>query len=194
MTTVGKQTAVMGNIAAAEALAAVQQRKSWYAVNTHPLAESRACINLERQGWDTFCPRTLRTIRSGRRSRTELRPFFPGYIFVSLDPRRDAWRSVDSTFGVRTLVRNGDTPSLLPYGIVEGLMQMTAADGRIVFTASMKPGDKVKFLSGPFADMVGALEQMDANGRVLVLLDILGRASHVRAKAADLLPVASGKA
>lgn len=190
MTTLSKQSNVPGLVGAPDALSAPRERKNWYAVNTHPSAESRACLNLERQGWETFCPRTLRTIRSGRRIRSELRPFFPGYVFVSLDPRRDAWRSVDSTFGVRTLVRNGDTPSLLPYGIVEGLMEMTAADGRIVFTSAMKPGDKVKFMSGPFADMVGALEHLDANGRVLVLLDILGRASQVRAKAADLLPVA----
>ena len=65
-------------------------------------------------------------------------------------------------------------------------MQMTEEDGRIVFTSHLKAGENVRFLSGPFADMVGALERLDANGRVLVLLDILGRVTQVKAKAADL--------
>jgi transcriptional antiterminator RfaH len=163
--------------------------RRWFAVNTQPSSETRACVNLERQGWQTFCPRTYRTIRSGRRVKTELRPFFPGYVFVSLDLRVDGWRSVGSTFGVRAIVRNGDQPTAVPEGIVEGLMAMTQEDGRIVFTADMQPGDKVKFLSGPFAEMIGSLERLDANGRVMVLLDLLGRVTQVQARAADLLPV-----
>lgn len=160
----------------------------WFAVNTQPAAEAKATANLMRQGWATFYPRTLKTIRHSRRIRTELRPFFPGYVFVALDPLRDAWRAVDSTYGVRQLVRQGETPSPLPQGIVEGLQAMMAEDGRIVFTSALTAGDKVRFLAGPFADMIGSLERLDANGRVLVLLDLLGRPTHVQAKAADLAP------
>jgi hypothetical protein len=36
--------------------------------------------------------------------------------------------------------------------------------------------------------MIGSLERLDANGRVLVLLDLLGRPTHVQARAADLAP------
>ena len=166
----------------------LESRMRWFAVNTHPAAEAKATANLTRQGWATFYPRTLKTIRHSRRIRTELRPFFPGYVFVALDPLRDAWRAVDSTYGVRHLVRQGDSPSPLPRGIVEGLQAMMAEDGRIVFTSTLVQGDKVRFLAGPFAEMIGSLERLDANGRVLVLLDLLGRPTHVQARAADLAP------
>jgi transcription elongation factor/antiterminator RfaH len=167
---------------------ATESRFRWFAVNTHPAAEAKANDNLMRQGWATFYPRTLKTIRHSRRIRTELRPFFPGYVFVALDPLRDAWRVVDSTYGVRHLVRQGDRPSPVPPGIVEGLQAMMGDDGRIVFTSALNAGDKVRFLAGPFADMIGSLERLDANGRVLVLLDLLGRPTHVQAKAVDLAP------
>lgn len=167
---------------------AAESRLRWFAVNTHPSAEAKATANLMRQGWTTFYPRTPKTIRHSRRIRTELRPFFPGYVFVALDPLRDAWRAVDSTYGVRQIVRQGDRPSALPRGIVEGLQAMMAEDGRIVFTSALTQGEKVRFLAGPFADMIGSLERLDANGRVLVLLDLLGRPTHVQAKAADLAP------
>jgi len=189
MTTLGNQAATAVAGADLPLLAAAAERRRWYAVNTHPAAEAKACFNLKRQGWETFYPKTLKTIKSGRRIRSELRPFFPGYVFVSLDTRLDGWRAVDSTLGVRAIVKNGDLPSAVPRGIVEGLMQMTEEDGRIVFTSHLKAGENVRFLSGPFADMVGALERLDANGRVLVLLDILGRVTQVKAKAADLGPV-----
>jgi len=165
-----------------------ESRMRWFAVNTHPSQEAKATANLMRQGWTTFYPRTPKTIRHSRRIRTELRPFFPGYVFVALDPLRDAWRAVDSTYGVRQLVRQGELPAPLPPGIVEGLQAMMAEDGRIIFTSALNQGDKVRFLAGPFADMIGSLERLDANGRVLVLLDLLGRATHVQAKAADLAP------
>lgn len=160
----------------------------WYAVNTLPAAELRACANLARQGWQHFCPRVARTIRSGRRVKTELRPLFPGYVFVALDPLRDAWRSVDGTFGVRHIIRSGDRPSPLPEGVVEALQAMSAGLGRVDFSCRLAVGQRVRFLAGPFADMIGALEQMDGSGRVQVLLTLFGRETQVRARAADIVP------
>jgi transcriptional antiterminator RfaH len=38
----------------------------------------------------------------------------------------------------------------------------------------LKEGQAVKVTAGPFADLVGQLERLDDNGRVRVLLEILG--------------------
>lgn len=164
-------------------------RKRWFAVNTHPSAEQRACMHLENQRWQTFFPKIARTTRSGRRVRTELRPLFPGYIFVHMDIGREPWRAVDSTAGVRGLVKNGETPAAVPDGVVEALQDMAQLDGQVVFTASLRPGEQVRFLTGPFVEMVGALEQLDSKGRVLVLLNLFGRATHVAARASELQPL-----
>ena len=121
----------------------------WFAVNTHPASEHKACMHLENQGWQTFLPKIARTLRSGRRTRTELRPLFPGYAFIRLNIGHTPWRSIDSTIGVRSLVKNGDTPAAIPAGVVEALQKMTQQNGQVVFTASLKCGDTVKFLPGP---------------------------------------------
>jgi transcription elongation factor/antiterminator RfaH len=162
----------------------------WYAVNTHPASEQKACKHLENQGWTTFFPRIARTIRSGRRVKTELRPHFPGYVFVQLDLGWDPWRSVDSTIGVRSLVKAGDRPVAVPIGVIETLQDMTLDNGQIVFTSNLRPGGKVRFLTGPFAEMIGALERLDAKGRVLVLLNLLGRETLVASQATEVQPLA----
>jgi transcription elongation factor/antiterminator RfaH len=161
----------------------------WFAVNTHPAAEHKACLHLENQGWQTFLPRIARTLRSGRRTRTELRPLFPGYVFIHLDIGHSPWRAIDSTIGVRSLVKNGDTPAAIPAGIVEALQDMTQQNGQVVFTAHLRRGDKVKFLTGPFAEMAGALERLDSKGRVLILLNLLGRETQVSAHASEIQPI-----
>jgi len=42
------------------------------------------------------------------------------------------------------------------------------------FNFQFKQGGAVKVTAGPFADLVGQLERLDDNGRVRVLLEILG--------------------
>lgn len=163
--------------------------RRWFAVNTQPSSEARVCTNLSRQNWSAFCPQVVQTIRSGRRTQSLPRPLFPGYVFVSLDMRVDAWRSVDGTFGVRAIVKAGDTPSPLPTGLVESLKEMSDAQDCLVFTRELRVGEKVRFLSGPFAEMIGSLERLDSRGRVLVLLNLLGRQTEVKARAAELFPI-----
>lgn len=170
-------------------LSALPGTHRWYAANTIPASELKACAHLERQGFVPFCPHVEKTIRSGRRVKMELRPLFPGYLFVALDLRRDAWRSVNGTFGIRHLVQLGDVPSPLPHGVVEALQEMSQSLGRVDFSNRLAVGDKVRFLAGPFADMIGALEHLDGNGRVRVLLSLFGRETTVKARAADLHPV-----
>jgi transcriptional antiterminator RfaH len=90
---------------------------------------------------------------------------------------------------VRNLVKQGETPAAVPRGVVEVIQSMCQNSGQVVFTASLKQGDHIRFLTGPFADMVGTLERLDSKGRIVVLLDILGRTTHVAAHGAEVQPV-----
>ena len=73
----------------------------WYVVHTRPHRERRAEANLLRQGNRAWLPQMERSRRHARRIETVRMPLFPGYLFVSLDMARDAWRAIDGTFGVR---------------------------------------------------------------------------------------------
>jgi transcriptional antiterminator RfaH len=46
----------------------------------------------------------------------------------------------------------------------------------------------VKILTGPFADFVGTLERLDDQGRVKVLLDMMGGSVPVMSRACELMP------
>lgn len=160
----------------------------WFAVNIRPNCERKAVLNLERQGFETFLPVQIKTVRHARQYRTVCRPLFAGYLFVSLDLKRDRWRSVNGTHGVVTLVMNGGEPSRVPTGIVEGLIAVATDKGVIRFDHELVPGQKVKILTGPFADFIGTLERLDDQGRVKVLLDMMGGQVPVMSHARELMP------
>jgi transcriptional antiterminator RfaH len=161
----------------------------WYAVNTHPRSEVRAQENLLRQGLQCFCPMLPSTRRVRNRAVNKSLPLFPSYLFVSFDPSRYAWRAIDSTYGVRRLVKAADTPLRVPIGVVETLQSMLNEQGEVDFSLKLHVGALVQFTQGPLADLIGTLERLDRNGRVIVLLDILGRVSQVKAYSKDLLPL-----
>jgi transcription antitermination factor NusG len=94
-------------------------------------------------------------------------------MFVALDFERDSWRLINGTRGVASLIMQGETPSPVPEGIVEDLLDLMDEGGMIRFDRNLREGQPVRVVSGPFAKAIGVLERLDANGRVHVLLDIM---------------------
>ncbi|WP_363350137.1 transcriptional activator RfaH [Methylocystis echinoides] len=146
----------------------------WYVARSLPRQEVKAMNNLRRQGFQTFLPLLPKTVRHARKLRSVLSPVFPGYLFVILDLDRDRWRAVNSTIGVASLIMALERPEPVPAGVVEQLIDRTGAGGVTRFDLDLEEGRSVRLLSGPFANAIGCLERLDANGRVKVLLDIMG--------------------
>lgn len=146
----------------------------WYVVQTISRAESRADFQLRLQDYSTFLPRVLRTTRHARKLRTVLSAAFPGYLFVRLDIARDRWRAINGTFGVSRLVMANGTPTPVPNGVVETIMDYVDASGVAHFDRDLVVGQTVRMKEGPLAQAMGELVRLDANGRVRVLLDIMG--------------------
>jgi len=55
----------------------------------------------------------------------------------------------------------------------------------------MATGQSVRILSGPFANVVGRLERLDAAGRVRVLLDMMGTTVPVAVRRGAICPAAA---
>ena len=154
--------------------------RRWYAVHTLSGRESQAEANLGRQGYAPFVPRQRRTVRHARKLWQKVLPFFPGYIFVPLDLSVDRWRPINGTFGVRSLVMRGDRPAMCPAGLVEHLISVTDGDGVLDLTSQLEEGAPVRIVAGPFADLVGTLERLDAAGRARILLAMVSGEIAVR--------------
>jgi len=159
----------------------------WCAVQTQPNREALAALNLDRQGFEVFFPRRLRTVRHARRLQHRLVGYFPGYLFVRLNAATDPWRSVNGTFGVRNLVMCGDRPARAPDALIDFLRDHAGADGFIKSLQDFAPGDRVKVLSGPFADVIGTLERVEGAGRVRILMELIGGRAPVVTETANLV-------
>lgn len=160
----------------------------WYVVHTQPHNEGRAEFNLRRQGFTTYIPRYQRERRHARRKDIVVRPLFPRYLFIVLDLARDRWRSVQSTFGVTSLVAVGEQPMALPAKVVDEIRAREDPDGFVVLglPASLKPGSPVRLVDGLFVDYQGILERVADDHRVAVLLSLLGRQVRVFVPAASV--------
>ena len=157
------------------------QNSCWYLAQTQPRAEAKASLNLRRQGFEIYLPRYLKQRRHARRVESVLAPLFPGYLFVAIDINMQRWLSIDSTFGVTRLVRDGDRPAAVPPAIINALKSREDAKGLIVLDQRPRflPGDKVRVLEGAFRDCYGLYDGMSAGERVAILLDLLGRKVRV---------------
>ena len=152
----------------------------WYAVHTHPREEFKALSHLRRQGYGAYLPRHAKVIRHARKSEKVARPFFPRYLFVKLDLAVDSWRAIRSTVGVSDIVCFSERPAPLPADVIETLRRQENAQGLIECAArSLKVGDSVVILSGPFAHQLGRCSNVSDDERVAILLDLLGRKVRV---------------
>jgi transcriptional antiterminator RfaH len=151
----------------------------WYAVQTHPHAESKAAAHLLRQGFEVYLPRYLKQRRHARKVDMVAAPLFPRYLFVAIDLLAQRWRAVNSTFGVTQLVCQGDLPALVPGAVIAGLRQREDERGFFGFRPAFAPGDKIRVVGGAFSDCLGLVEGMGDNERVAILLELLGRKVRV---------------
>src|SRR5262249_41285681 len=124
----------------------------WYAVNTLPHREYRAKQQLENQRYRVFLPQRMKTIRHARKLTNVQAPFFPRYVFIELDLHQHRWRSVNGTFGVATLVMQGERPHPVPHGIVETMIASVDDSGLLQFREDLKVGARVRLAAGPFAE------------------------------------------
>ncbi|MBN4046397.1 transcriptional activator RfaH [bacterium AH-315-P15] len=166
------------------------QLTSWYLAQIKPNSFRIAERNLKQQGFNVFNPTQNETRKRTGRFVSVVRPLFPGYLFLSFDPKSAPWRAINSTYGVSRLVTLGQTaPKPLPSKLIAGLMLRCDEAGRLLPTTVLQPGDEVRVMSGPFADFVTKVESIAADQRIWVLLDIMGRDAKVAVSAEALQKV-----
>jgi transcriptional antiterminator RfaH len=161
----------------------------WYVVRALPNREGGAEAQLRAQRFRVFVPRVLRTVRHARKLRTVKTPAFPGYLFIAMDLQRDRWRSVNGTYGVAALIMGEDSPMPVPNGVVEALISYVDESGACRFDRDLAEGQAIRVVAGPFARALGELVTLDANGRVRVLLDIMGGKVVTHIERSSIAPV-----
>jgi transcriptional antiterminator RfaH len=106
-------------------------------------------------------------------------PIFRNYLFVCLDISFDRWRCINSTRGVVSLIMQGDRPKPVPRGVIEAILQYVNADGTVSTARLFGIGQRVRIESGPFSEVIARFERCEPDGRVCVLVELLGRVVSV---------------
>lgn len=147
--------------------------KYWAVVSTHSHKEQLALDHLSRQNFEAYCPRIRKRISHARRVLNVERPLFPGYVFVRVAASRDQWRPIQSTIGVRALVRFGNHLGLLDEDFIASL-RARERDGVVVAPEiPYQPGQRVKLVGGPFEGVTATILSIGENDRIVVLMDLL---------------------
>ena len=166
--------------------------KGWHVIYTNVKCEFRAKLGLRAKGFEVFLPTQERWVRHARYKKKVVRALFTRYLFIRFDIERDEWYwPIRSTDGVMDLLRNNDIPLRIPDEAVAQLQRAQEA-GMFDETSALVrlgKGSKVKPIKGPFADLVGKLENADDRARVEVLFQILGGERVLRFAISDLRPV-----
>ncbi len=148
----------------------------WFVAQLRPQGLARAQVHLGNQGFQYFAPEMqTSTIKAGV-ARQVRKPLFPGYLFVSFDPSAASWTAINSTRGIaRLIATNTSAPTPLPAALIAGLRARCDASGLLLPPANLEIGDRIRVLSGPFADLVTTIETLPGAQRIGVLVDLMGR-------------------
>ncbi len=166
----------------------------WYIVHTYTGQEDTVKKNLDLRrhslGMDdriirVEVPEEEEIIRNKGERTFKQRKLFPGYILVQMVMDDEAWFLVRNTTGVTGFIsaeeEEGDRPRPVPLDdreVTEILDRAASGQPRAVI--GMLPGDMVRISNGPFADMLGRIEEVDENrGQVTVMISVFGRETPV---------------
>jgi transcriptional antiterminator RfaH len=112
---------------------------------------------------------------------------FPGYLFAKFT-YSSQHRAVESSHGIRGIVRFGDRLASLPENIVAALQSTVGAEEIVTLDSSLKVGQSVQIIDGPFQGLeVVVTHLLPAKERIRVLFDFLGRSMEIEVSTAKVL-------
>lgn len=153
---------------------------SWYVVHTKPRQESRALLNLERQGYECFLPTIARKKVSRASVDLVSEPLFARYLFIDLDSDMagKSWAPIRSTLGVSKLVTFGNEPAKVNSGLI-ALLKDRATTLSETPESPFKPGDTVTIRDGAFSGIEAVYQMDNGEARAMVLIELLHRPTKV---------------
>jgi transcriptional antiterminator RfaH len=104
-------------------------------------------------------------------------PLFPGYLFVWVVR---GWWDARWAAGVRGLLMDGERPAVVPDAVISEI-RSRERNGfvELVKPRGLRPGTRVRVISGPLSERIGMLAVLRPHERVVVLLNLLGGEQRV---------------
>ena len=153
--------------------------KEWFVLQFKSNSHHIAAKNLNRQGFETFLPLHDTTSRKISRFINISKPLFPGYMFIKFDRAESEWNKINSTYGVSRLITFNSVRKSIPTIFINHLMKRYDLSGKLIPIQKLKKGDQVTVLTGPFANFIATVEKYEADQRIWILMDLMGRKTKI---------------
>ena len=160
----------------------------WFCLRAEPKREHLAATALRRRFGIECLSARLRFRKLTQRGPVWfVEAMFPGYLFAKFFYSTQR-RAVESSHGIRGIVRFGDRLAILPEEIVAALQSKAGSDEIVTVDSSLKIGQPVHIVDGPFQGLEAVVTQvLPAKERIRVLLDFLGRSLEMEVPAEKVL-------
>jgi len=154
--------------------------KEWFILQFKSNSHNQAKKNLTRQGFETFLPLHDTTSRKLSRFINTSKPLFPGYMFIRFDKAESEWHKINSTYGVSRLITFNSHLKSIPTKFVDSLMKRYDLSGKLLPIKKLKKGDHITVVKGPFANFIATVEKYEADQRIWILIDLMGRKTKIQ--------------
>ncbi|MFB4214173.1 transcription termination/antitermination protein NusG [Shouchella sp. 1P09AA] len=172
--------------------------KNWFVVHTYSGYENKVKANLEKRVesmemtdhiFRVLVPVEEETETKNGKTKQVTKKVFPGYVLVEMVMTDDSWYVVRNTPGVTGFVGSsgaGSKPTaLMPDEVERILKQMGVEEQHMDVDFEIKESVKVK--TGPFADFVGTIEEIQLDKQKLkVHVNMFGRETPIELEFAQV--------
>ena len=171
-----------------EAKEAKKNQKRWYIVHTYSGYENKVKVNLEKRieymnmgdkiFRIEFPQKTVTQMKSGKKQEKEEK-IFPGYVLVEMIMDEDSWYVVRHTSGVTKFVGSAKKPIPARESEIKKILHRSTSQVEKI-ELDVKAGDKVRIISGPFADFdADIIEVYPDKSKLRANVSIFGRETPV---------------
>lgn len=157
----------------------MRNSKSWVVARNKPNQDKIALINLERQNFEFFQPTFKTMSRVQNKFKEIIKPVFPGYIFISINLEEKNWHKINNTRGISRIIVFGNEIPLIHCELIKELQHRFSLNSSPKAVDPFEIGVNAEITNGPFAQLIGKIDEIDADQRIWILLDILGNQTRV---------------
>jgi len=156
----------------------------WYALYTRHQHEKTVSNILENKGFHTFLPLYNVKRRWKDRNKSISLPLFPCYVFLCGDLERRL--DVLVTPGVNRFVEVAGQPARIAESEIRMIREAIERKARIEPYPFLKSGDWVRVRSGPLEGFEGILVRQKKGSRLVLAVELLGKAAAVEVDLSDV--------
>lgn len=172
----------------------MSEKAKWYVVHTYSGYENKVASNLEKTIENRGLRDTIQEVRiptekvieiKDNKEREIERKIFPGYVLVKMILNDESWYIVRNIRGCTGFVGS----STKPVPLTEEEIARLGVEVQSV-KVSYEVGESVEILDGPLAKMVGKVEHIDTENKLVrVNVSMFGRETPIELSLGQIKPV-----